>query len=71
MKKLNLPKNPFLIFLPFLVLFFLIVLIYPTNGTFGDENRYLIYARYMVDGFLPSTNPGSIPWVTVQAIPYC
>ena len=57
MKQLKLPQNPFLLFLPFLVLYIIIVLVFPTEkGTYGDEARYLIYARYMIDGFLPLTD---------------
>lgn len=75
MKKLKLPQNPFLLFLPFLVLFIILVLIYPTSGTFGDENRYLIYARYMIDGFLPASDLnfdhlGNGPGYSILLIPF-
>ncbi len=56
MKKINKTKNPFLIFLPFLVLYIVYVVICHTNGGYGDESRYLIYSRYMIDGHLPYTN---------------
>jgi 4-amino-4-deoxy-L-arabinose transferase-like glycosyltransferase len=56
MAQFKFTRNPFLLFLPFLVLYIILVLIYPTKGTFGDESRYLIYSRYMIDGFLPPTD---------------
>lgn len=75
MKRLKFPPNPFLFFLPFLVLFITLVLIYPTSGTYGDENRYLIYARYIIDGFLPSTDLsfdhlGNGPGYPILLIPF-
>ena len=51
MKKTNILKNPYLLFSPFLIAFIIYVFIQPTNGTFGDEPRYLLYAQNLNHGF--------------------
>ncbi|HEY9362346.1 MAG TPA: hypothetical protein VIQ00_03715 [Chitinophagaceae bacterium] len=50
-RKLNEGKNPFLLFLPFLMLYVIIILIFAENVNSGDENRYLMYAQNLSDGF--------------------
>lgn len=45
MRKILITKNPYLIFSPFLLLFIAIVIIFKTNGTYGDESRYLSLAE--------------------------
>lgn len=75
MKKIFLNKNPFLLFLPFLIFYISLVFIFPTSGTYGDESRYLTYARYMIDGTLPQTNPefdhlGNGPGYSIILIPF-
>ncbi|MDP4283528.1 MAG: hypothetical protein Q8891_03830 [Bacteroidota bacterium] len=57
-REIKLIKNPFLLFLPFLILYIILVLIFPSNGTTGDESRYLIYSQYMVNGHLPPSESG-------------
>ena len=54
MSYMKIKQNPFLLFLPFLIFYFVIILCYPTNGNFGDESRYIIYAKYMLHGSLPA-----------------
>lgn len=51
-------KNPYALFGPFLILYVILVIVFPTNGMSGDEGRYLIYAHYMYNGFLPPTEAG-------------
>jgi 4-amino-4-deoxy-L-arabinose transferase-like glycosyltransferase len=46
-----LPSSPFIIFLPFLFLYLLIVVRLPTNGMVGDETRYMMYAQNLLHGF--------------------
>jgi 4-amino-4-deoxy-L-arabinose transferase-like glycosyltransferase len=75
MQQFKLTKNPGLLFLPFLIFCIILVLVYPTNGSFGDESRYLIYARYMTDGFLPPTelnfdHLGDGPGYSILLIPF-
>jgi 4-amino-4-deoxy-L-arabinose transferase-like glycosyltransferase len=75
MKKIFLIKNPYLFFLPFLIFYIILVVIFPTTGTDGDESRYLIYARYMIDGTLPLTDLnfdhlGNGPGYSIILIPF-
>ncbi len=75
MLQTKLKKNPYLIFLPFLAMYIIIALTHPTNGLHGDEGRYLIYARYMIDGFLPATDTnfdhlGDGPGYPIILIPF-
>jgi len=51
-------KNPFILFIPFLLFYIGLVICFPTDGRTGDEGRYLIYGQYMYNGFLPSTEAG-------------
>jgi len=50
-------KSPYLLFLPFLILFVLYVLIFPTDGHGGDQERYLIFADNLVHGFYSHQSP--------------
>lgn len=43
--------RPFLLFVPFLILFIIWVLINPTDGLYGDEGRYLMFANNLLQGF--------------------
>lgn len=68
-------QNPFLLFLPFLVFYCILVIWFPTNGNFGDESRYVIYAKYMIHGTLPSDNLnfdtlGNGPGYSIILIPF-
>lgn len=42
--------NPYLIFLPFLVIYLVLVLVFPTTGLAGDEDVYLKFARNLAMG---------------------
>lgn len=55
--KIKLPKNPWLLFLPFLILYIIFVLIFPTTGHQGDEERYLMFANNLVNGFYSPPAP--------------
>ena len=57
MRNKLLNKSPFLLFLPFLVLYIIIVLIHPTNGTTGDEGRYLLLSHHLLNGFFSPPFP--------------
>src|SRR6185436_9581786 len=43
-------KNPYLIFLPFLVFFIGYVVYFLTDGVSGDQPRYLMYAQNLLHG---------------------
>lgn len=49
-------KNPFILFLPFLILYVAIVIIFPANILLGDQSRYITYAQYILSGRLPLHN---------------
>jgi hypothetical protein len=51
MKKNQVLENPYLLFLPFLIAFLIYIIINPTNGTSGDEARYLSYANNLMNGY--------------------
>ena len=57
MKKLFVTKNPYLIFLPFLLLYIAIILFLPTDGKFGDETYYLKFAHNIINGFYSPSAP--------------
>jgi len=57
MKKLFVTKNPYLIFLPFLLLYIAIILFLPTDGKFGDETYYLKFAHNIINGFYSPSTP--------------
>jgi hypothetical protein len=56
MKKIKIPQNPYLLFLPVLIALIIYILINPTNGT-GDEARYMWYAKNMIHGFYSPPAP--------------
>ena len=61
-------------FLPFLVLFIAIALIFPTNGNESDESRYLMFAQNLVHGFYsppaPNIDLGNSPGYPIILIPF-
>jgi hypothetical protein len=57
MKNINVTKNPYLLFAPFLILYIIIVLIFHKQGTIGDEGRYLMFAHNLIHGFYSPTGP--------------
>ena len=57
MKRINIIHNPFLLFFPFLFLYIIIAFVFPTNGTFGDEGRYLGYAENLLNGHYSNSYP--------------
>ncbi len=67
-------QNPFLLFLPFLILYIGIVIAFPTNGTFGDENKYLSLATNLIQGFYslkpPEVYLGNGPGYPILLLPF-
>ena len=55
-KKIKSIRNPFLIFLPFLLILILYALLNPTSGN-GDEHRYLTFANNLINGFYSPPSP--------------
>lgn len=44
-------KNPYILFLPFLILYIIIIIIFAYDANFGDEIRYITYAKNLTHGF--------------------
>ncbi len=57
MKKLFVTKNPYLIFLPFLILYIAVILFFPTDGKFGDETYYIKFAHNIINGYYSPSEP--------------
>ena len=70
--KLN--RNPFILFLPFLILYVLIVVVFPTQGTWGDESRYLQLAHHLINGYFSPPSPhidlGNGPGYPLILVPF-
>lgn len=43
--------NPYILFLPFFILYVVLILIFSSSNHSGDENRYLLYAENLIHGF--------------------
>lgn len=50
-------KNPFLLFLPFLILYVILIIIFAKNENYGDEIRYITYAKNLTHGFYSPVYP--------------
>ncbi|MFZ4704721.1 MAG: ArnT family glycosyltransferase [Bacteroidales bacterium] len=74
MKKIIVKISPYLLFLPYLILFTIWVLISQTKGTFGDEGRYLLYAHNLIHGFysppVPDINLSNGPGYPLLLVPF-
>jgi len=72
--KHKITKNPFLLFSPFLILFIIVAIIFPTNGRSGDEVKYLELAQNLVHGFFspppPDINLGNGPGYPIFLMPF-
>ncbi len=67
-------KNPFLIFLPFLIFYFILILIFASSGHHGDETRYLTYANNLTHGYysppFPYIDLGNGPGYPLILVPF-
>lgn len=57
MKDTGILKKPFLLFLPFLAVYVVIVLLFQTKGLTGDEGRYIRDANNLLQGFFSPPPP--------------
>lgn len=57
LKKIKIFRNPFFLFLPFFILYVIIVLIYASPDLYGDESRYLAFATNLTHGFFSPSPP--------------
>src|SRR4029078_10113831 len=74
MRSIKIPKNPFLLFLPFLILYIALALIFHTTGKMQDEPRYLMFAQNLVHGFYspppPAIDIGDGPGYPILLVPF-
>jgi hypothetical protein len=74
MKKIKITRNPYLLFVPFLVLYIIVVLIFDKPGTRGDEGRYLMFAKHIIEGFYsppaPNIDLGNGPGYPIVLTPF-
>ncbi len=54
MKKVQITKNPYIIFSPFLIVLIVFVVLHMPNGNFGDEINYLAFAENLLHDYNPS-----------------
>ena len=66
--------NPFIIFLPFLIVYIIVILIFAKTGFTGDEDRYLMYAKNLTHGFYtlppPYLDLGNGPGYSMLLAPF-
>ncbi len=74
MKKLRSIKNPFILFLPFLLIYAVLVVIFPTDGKSGDQTRYLLLSHHLLHGFFspppPAIDLGNGPGYPILLMPF-
>ena len=56
-KNAGIRKNPFILFLPVLILYVVLILFFANKETTGDEGRYLMYAQNLTKGFYSPPPP--------------
>jgi 4-amino-4-deoxy-L-arabinose transferase-like glycosyltransferase len=56
-EKFQLQRDPFLLFLPFLVFYIIIVSVLQANGFWGDEERYYVLSQHLLHGYYSSPAP--------------
>jgi hypothetical protein len=56
-RRFKITKNPYLLFLPLLIILGVIVLVFPTDGKTGDEIRYLNFVNNIINGFYSPPAP--------------
>ena len=56
-KNKKMRNNPFIIFLPFLIIYIIVILIFAKTEFTGDEDRYIMYAKNLTHGFYTLPSP--------------
>jgi 4-amino-4-deoxy-L-arabinose transferase-like glycosyltransferase len=73
-KNFKLSENPFLLFLPFLILYLAFILVFSKDASFGDEDRYIYYADNLLHGFYsppyPRIDLGNGPGYPFMLVPF-
>lgn len=73
-KNKKLSDNPFIIFLPFLIVYIIVILIFAKTEFTGDEDRYVMYAKNLTHGFYtlppPYLDLGNGPGYSILLAPF-
>lgn len=56
-KRLKLPENPYILFLPFLLFYLVVIALFQTSEIYGDESRYFYFAHNLLQGFYSPKAP--------------
>ncbi len=74
LKNFKVSQNPFLLFLPFLIFYIVLILIFAIGSNHGDEDRYLNYAVNLTHGFYtlppPYLDLGNGPGYSLIIMPF-
>jgi len=74
LKNIKQNKNPFILFLPFLILYIVLILKFAIKENYGDESRYLSYAQNLLNGFYspppPDIDLGNGPGYPLLLVPF-
>ncbi len=70
--KFKIPHNPYILFLPFLLFYILIVLYFQPDDLWGDQDRYIMYAQNLLQGYFSKGDPNlsSGPGYPVILMPF-
>jgi 4-amino-4-deoxy-L-arabinose transferase-like glycosyltransferase len=58
MRKIKITENPYLLFSPFLIVSLILVFLFRTNCTYGDEGKYISFATNILHGYFSPPAPG-------------
>lgn len=74
MKNKKISDNPYIIFLPFLIIYIIVILIFAKTEFRGDEDRYLMFAKNITHGFYtlppPYLDLGNGPGYSMLLAPF-
>ena len=67
-------KSPYILFLPFLILYVFLILIFSESEFVGDESRFIMFAQNLTNGFYspapPATDLGNSPGYPLILMPF-
>ncbi len=71
-KQANRFQNPYLVFLPFLIIYIICVLLFQQPAIIGDEERFLSYAEHLTKGYYapPDHTLGHGPGYSIILVPF-
>lgn len=69
---MKLHRNPYFIFLPFLLFYYVFVFIFQKDTITGDEDRFLLYAQNLTNGYFasPDITIGNGPGYSIFIVPF-